>query len=405
MPPSPFAPRTFPTIPPIDVGVSALSAGLKKSGALDLTLFTLPPTTQIAAVMTTSDCPSAAVQWCQSILPTPPRAILINAGNANAFTFEKGKHAIKAITQALANKLAIEPSSIYMASTGVIGVPLAEQHIIDSLDALCHQATHQDSPHPWADAAHAIMTTDTYAKGATATYSLDGQSGTIVGIAKGSGMIAPNMATMLAFIFTDAALPQDQLQRLLKTHTETTFNAITVDSDTSTSDTVMLCALGHKPLTNKSHIDAFSQALRNVMHDLAMQIVKDGEGAQKFITVRVTGAQTQTQAKNVALSIAESPLVKTAIAGEDANWGRIIMAIGKARQGIQQEKISITINNHPISKQGRFVGEPHEHAIEKTMREPAITIDIDLDIGNAQFTAWTCDFTHGYISINADYRS
>ena len=240
---SPFAPQTFPVLAHLDsLGVAALSAGLKKRGALDLALFTLPEHAQIAAITTTSDCPSAAVQWCKRILPNPPRAIIINAGNANAFTFQQGQRAVQAIAHALADKLSIPSDSIYMASTGVIGVPLAEQQIIDSLDALCRAANTSESHH-WHDAAQAITTTDTYAKGASSSYVIDGLTVNLVGIAKGSGMIAPNMATMLAFLFTDAQIPQAHLQRLLSLHAETTFNAITVDSDMSTSDTVMLTAL------------------------------------------------------------------------------------------------------------------------------------------------------------------
>ena len=312
---------------------------------------------------------------------------------------KKAWQSVNHIVERLANILNIDQNHIYIASTGVTAVSLPENKIIDMLPQLCSRQQTQDS---WQHAAKAIMTTDTFAKAATTRCTVGNKTYMINGIAKGSGMIAPNMATMLAFIFTDACIPQQTLQKMLVDTTATSFNAITVDSDMSPSDTVFLSALGStEPLSNPHHLAQFQQALHHVMCDLAQQIVKDGEGAQKFITVHVVGARTINNARTIAFAIAESPLVKTAIAGGDPNWGRILMAIGKAKQGVKQDAIAISFNDMPITP-----NEPEkENALKRLMQQKDIAITINLNDGKSQFTVWTCDFTHDYITINAQYRT
>ena len=391
--------------------MAALSSGVKKHGALDLALFLLPEGSHVAGIFSLSDCASPAVTWCRHILPrSKHRAIIVNAGNANAYVAKSGEESLRLITEALSHKLAIARDSIFMASTGVIGVKLPTQTILSQLERLC--ATQEPHQEAWHHVAQAIMTTDTYPKGACATCAINGKTITLSGVAKGSGMIAPNMATMLAFIFTDADIPKGILQDMLCAHSETTFHAIDVDGDMSTSDTVLLTAT-HSVQTDHAYdtmhdpaLQDFRKALHHVMHTLALHIVRDGEGAQKSIDIHVTSASSHVMARAIATHVARSPLVKTAIAGADPNWGRIIMAVGKARQNIKQDALSLTMCHIPIIQKGVCVLTPEqEKKLCHAMNGRHIPLHIDLNLGTESFTMWTCDLTHGYIDINADYRS
>lgn len=405
---SPLAPATVPELPALSgVTLASAASGIKKAGATDLLLAVLTPGTTVAGVLTRSLCPSAPVDWCRGCLSSgAARAIVVNSGNANAFTGRAGALAAARTAEAAANSVGCKPEEVLLASTGVIGEQLPDSLIAGAMPGLID--TLRDDA--WSAAAEAIRTTDTFAKVATATTQIDGTPITINGIAKGSGMIAPNMATMLGFIFTDAAIPAPVLSDLLLDLTDRTFNAITVDSDTSTSDTVLLAATGKAGNTPPASADtpalsAFKEALEAVMRDLAQQIVRDGEGASKFIAVTVTGAESTDAARRVALSIANSPLVKTAIAGEDANWGRVVMAVGKAGERADRDRLTISIGGIAIARDGERVADYDEMPVAAHMKGQEIDIDVDLGIGAGRATVWTCDLTHGYISINADYRS
>jgi len=407
LPVSPLAPSHFPEIPAIEgVRISGIAAGLKKTGDRDVFLADLSPGTTIAGTLTRSRCPSEPVLWCREGLKRgSARAILVNAGNANAFTGKAGTDAVKESVQAVAEALSCKTEDVFVASTGVIGEPLAPTAIADSVG----KAAMSLAPGPWEDAANAIRTTDTFAKGATATCTLAGRTVTIGGIAKGSGMIAPDMATMLSFIFTDAAIAHEALSPIVRSAVDKTFNCITVDSDTSTSDTVLVCATGaagNKRFARGSRsLKPFADALENVMRDLAQQIVRDGEGARKFITIGVSGATSRQSARRIGLSVANSPLVKTAIAGEDANWGRIVMAVGKAGEPADRDRLAITIGGVAVARQGRAVDGYDEAPIAHHMKGDRIDIEIDIGLGKGRAEIWTCDLTDGYIAINADYRS
>ena len=405
---SPLAPARFPDMPPVaGVRIAAAAAGLKKSGERDLLLAALDSGTTIAGVLTRSRCPSAPVDWCRQALPGgSARALVVNSGNANAFTGSAGDTTVQRTVAAAAELLGCAETEVFPASTGVIGQPVGPGHIADALPPLA-EALSSDG---WDAAADAIRTTDTFAKGATAATEIDGVPVTINGIAKGSGMIAPDMATMLAFVFTDAALPAAVLRPLLKASADRSFNAITVDGDTSTSDTVLLCATGragHRPVEDHrdARLDAFRDALDALMIDLAQQVVRDGEGATKFIEITVAGAQSSRAARVVGLAIANSPLVKTAIAGEDANWGRIVMAVGKAGEKADRDRLSISMGGVEITRHGQLVAGYDEAPVARHMKGAEIDIAVDLGVGRGRATVWTCDLTHGYISINADYRS
>ena len=403
---SPLAPERFPDIPAIaGVQIAGRACGLKRSGAKDLMLAVLAPGTTVAGVFTKSLCSSAPVDWCREALAGGSvRAIVCNSGNANAFTGKAGDTTVQETTAAAVKLLGCGEREIFLASTGVIGVPVGTDHIGSRLPDL---ASHL-SESAWLDAAQAIMTTDTFAKGACAEAKIGDTSVRIAGFAKGSGMIAPDMATMLGFVFTDAAIPASLLQRLLTRSTDRSFNAITVDGDTSTSDTVLMCATGAAGNAMPGDIKAlrkFEQALDAVMIDLAQQIVRDGEGATKFVTVNVTGAASARAARRIGLSVANSPLVKTAIAGEDANWGRIVMAVGKAGEKADRDRLSIAIGGVTITEQGQLVLGYDETPVAAHMKGEEIDIDVDIGIGRGKATVWTCDLTHGYITINADYRS
>ncbi len=411
--PSPLAPKSFPSMPEVaGVELAAAACGLKKNGQTDLILVNLAPETVAAGVFTQSLTASAPVRWCRKALKSgQAQGLIVNSGNANTFTGPEGMKAVELTVESVADQLACRPSRVFAASTGVIGEPLAVDGIIAALPGLKSEL----SPGAWEDAAKAIMTTDTFPKGATGKADMGGIDVTNNGIAKWSGMIHPDMATMLAFVFTDAALPKAVLQDLLNRAVEKSFNSITIDSDTSTSDTVLLFATGagenHRPIDSADDpgLDDFKGKLDVVMTDLAHQIVRDGEGATKFVTVSVTGAETDTAAKTIAFSIANSPLVKTAIAGGDANWGRIVMAVGKAGEKVDPDNLTITIGGVPVSKDGGAVPGFDETPVAKHMQGREITIAVDVGAGagggGGAATVWTCDLTHGYIEINADYRS
>ena len=404
---SPLAPDRFPNLPAIDgLGLAVAASGLKYKNRDDLLLMTLCETATVAGVFTRSDTAAAPVIWSRDVVASGrARAILTNAGNANAFTGERGRDTVHQTSTALAGALGFSADQILLASTGVIGEPLESA----KLSAYFPQLVANQGA-SWEQAAGAILTTDTFAKGAHVSCDIDGVAVNICGIAKGSGMIAPNMATMLGYIATDAALPTDILQALLTTATDHSFNAITVDSDTSTNDTVFLIATGRAKTAMITSADdpklaGFRDALTKLMVDLATQIVRDGEGASKFITIGVSGAESDHQARHIGLAIANSPLVKTAIAGEDANWGRIVMAVGKSGFGIDQQAIGIKIGGFPVAANGMRVADYDETPIAAHMQTASIDIAVSVGAGAGVATVYSCDLTHGYISINADYRS
>jgi glutamate N-acetyltransferase/amino-acid N-acetyltransferase len=405
-PRSPLAPDRFPDLPPVaGVRLATAAIGLKKSGGSDLLLAALRPGTTVAGSFTRSRCPSAPVDWCRSILAAgSARAIVVNAGNANAFTGRAGVATVKATAAEAARLLGCSDGEVFLASTGVIGQPMAANRIAGHLAGAHARLDEAD----WAAAADAIRTTDTFAKGATASAEIAGRTVAIVGIAKGSGMIAPDMATMLAFLFTDALIPADLLRRALADAVDRSFNAITVDGDTSTSDTVLLCATGTAGNAAPADLAAladFRGALESVASDLARQIVRDGEGAEKFIAITVEGAISDRSARRIGLAVANSPLLKTAIAGGDANWGRIVMAVGKAGEPADRDRLGIAIGGTRVACDGRVVDGYDESPVAAHVAGRAIEIGIDLGIGRGRARVWTCDLTHGYIAINADYRS
>lgn len=409
---SPFAPAKFPKLPPLaGFDMAVAEAGIRYKGRTDLWVLRGQAGTQVAGVFTKNRAPGAPVDWSrQALLETAdadqPRLIVVNSGTANVFTGAVGVQAVIDTAKAFANEFGGDPKGVFLSSTGVIGQPLDASKVA----ACVPEMKGKMRADGWEEAARAIMTTDTYAKGATAVAMIGGTKVTLNGIAKGSGMIAPDMATMLGYIATDAAIAQPVLQALLSECCAQSFNAITVDSDTSTSDTVLLAASGaadHAPITdaNDTALHEFKVALAALMLDLAHQIVKDGEGASKFVEVLVKGAATSDSAKAVAMSIANSPLVKTAIAGEDANWGRIVMAVGKSGEPVDRDKLSIWIGAHLLAERGTLAADYQEADGAAYMKRDNIVITVDLGLGSAQFTAWTCDLTHAYIDINADYRS
>ncbi|MCR8724429.1 bifunctional glutamate N-acetyltransferase/amino-acid acetyltransferase ArgJ [Frigidibacter sp. ROC022] len=407
---SPLAPRTLPKLPRIaGVRFASAEAGVKYKGRRDVMLVALDAGTVIAGVFTRSETRSAPVLDCQAKIggkSTGPAAIIVNAGNANAFTGRTGVKATRAVTSATAKALGIDEERVFSSSTGVIGEPLPHDRITAKLDELAASL----SPKGMEDAARAIMTTDTFPKVATAQAAGDGGTITIAGIAKGSGMIAPDMATMLVYIFTDAKISRALLQRCLGNLTRKTFNAITVDSDTSTSDTVLLAATGQSeaaPITalGSPAGKAFQEALHGVMLDLAQQVVRDGEGATKFVTVHVEGAANGDDARKVAMAIANSPLVKTAIAGEDPNWGRVVMAVGKSGARANRDKLNIRFGDILVAENGWVSPGYTEEAGAAYMKRDEIEITVSMGVGRARDTVWTCDLTHRYIEINADYRS
>ena len=408
-PVSPLAPKSFPKLPPLaGVRLGTVAAGVRYQGRTDVLLAVLAPGTQVAGVFTTSKTASAPVQWCQKHLKAGgARCLVVNSGNANAFTGKVGFDGVKEIAAEAAAVAGCRPSEVFMASTGVIGEPLPAQKITKVLSAVAADSAAGN----WKAAADAIMTTDTYPKAATATALIDGVKVTINGIAKGSGMIAPDMATMLSFVFTDAAIPAKVLQECLAAGTGPSFNAITVDSDTSTSDTLLLFATGkggrHKPVTKSSdrRLADFRKALDAVLLDLALQVVRDGEGAQKLIRIDVTGAESDTAARRIGLSIANSPLVKTAVAGNDANWGRIVMAVGKSGEAADRDRLKISFGGHVVAEKGMRAARYNEKTATKAVSGREVQIAVDIGLGKGAARVWTCDLTHGYIDINGSYRS
>ena len=404
---SPLAPEGFPTLPPIPgVTPRIARARYKTWDRCDLTFVTLDPGTAVAGVLTQSRCPSPEVEWCRKALVLgQARALGVNAGNSNAFTGDRGRAAVENLAARVAGRLGCQPSDVFVASTGVIGVPLPIDKSEAGLDA-----AFQADPCSWEDAAATIMTTDTFTKAAVTQAVIGERTVNLVGIIKGSGMIMPDMATMLGFIFTDAAVEPAFLQAALSDANVKSFSCITVDSDTSTSDTVLAFATGkagNAPLASADDAgaDAFRAALADLCLQLAHLVVRDGEGASKFITVDVTGAESDRSARVIALSIANSPLVKTAIAGEDANWGRVVMAVGKAGEPAERDRLAIRFGETQVARDGLAVTGYDETPVAAHLKGSEIDIGVDLGLGDGRAKVWTCDLTHGYIAINADYRS
>ena len=408
---SPLAPKSFPELPEIEgVRFATGAAGIRYKDRTDVMLALFDKGTQAAGVFTKSKCPSAPVDWCRARLKGgKARALLVNSGNANAFTGKAGAQAVKLTAELAAKATGAPASEIYLASTGVIGEPLDAS----KFDGVLEKMSAHAAPDGLLEAAKAIMTTDTFPKVATASAMLGGVEITLSGMAKGAGMIAPDMATMLAFVFTDAPIASAALQSMLAKSVQGSFNAITIDSDTSTSDTLLLFATGAaakrgapKIVTaNDRRLAPFKQALNRLLLDLAHQVVKDGEGARKFVEVQVTGAASAGAAKKIAFSIANSPLVKTAIAGEDANWGRIVMAVGKAGERAERDKLAIWFGGIRVAHKGQRDPAYDEEKVSALMREDEILIRVDLGLGKGTAKVWTCDLTKEYVAINGDYRS
>ncbi len=406
---SPLAPPAFPELPPIDgVRFATAEAGIRYKNRTDVLLALFDKGTTVGGVFTRSRCPSAAVDWCKAALGQgKARALLVNSGNANAFTGKRGKAATKLSADLAAKAVGCRPREVFLASTGVIGEPLDASKFDGVLAATAERA----APGPWIDAARAIMTTDTYPKGVTRSVELGGATVTINGIAKGAGMIAPDMATMLSFIFTDAPIAAPVLTALLQATVADSFNAMTVDGDTSTSDTLLMFATGKAKdapkITTASdrRLKAFRAALLEVLRDLAQQVVRDGEGATKFVEVRVKGATSKKSARRIGMSIANSPLVKTAIAGQDANWGRIVMAVGKAGEPADRDRLAIWFGDTRVAVKGERDPAYSEDAASAYMKRPEIVVTVDIGLGKGADTVWTCDLTHGYIDVNGSYRS
>jgi glutamate N-acetyltransferase/amino-acid N-acetyltransferase len=405
---SPLAPDRFPDLPEIPgVRLAAGRTNTRYKDRDDLMLAELAPGSTIAGVFTRSLTASPPVEWCRKhVKRGKARAIVVNAGNANTFTGRDGRNAVAAESGAAAKLVGGTAADVFIASTGVIGVKLPVDKLIAALPGMYKQL----SPGAWAQAAAAIMTTDTFPKGATRRAEIGGVPVTINGFCKGSGMIAPDMATMLCFVFTDAKLPAAVMQKLLTASADRSFNCITVDGDTSTSDTVLFAATGqakHRRITAATDpaLRDFRAKFDDLMLDLAHQVVRDGEGAQKFVTIRVTGAASAKAARKIGLTVGNSPLVKTAIAAADANWGRIVAAIGRAGEKADRDKLTISIGGVRITAKGEQVPGYDETPVAKHMQGREIAIDIDVGVGRGSATVWTCDLTHAYIDINGSYRS
>lgn len=405
---SPLAPAAFPQMPVLaGVRLATHECAIRYQGRTDLLLVEVEAGTQVAGVYTRSLTCSAPVDWCkQASAKGAARLLVVNSGNANAFTGAAGVASVARTVEAAAKEFGCKKSEVFIASTGTIGVVLPDERITGNLPA----ARAKLQADYWHEAAQAIMTTDTFPKGATRKAVIDGCEVTLNGIAKGAGMIAPDMATMLSFVFTDANLPHGVLQDLLKKGADKSFNCITVDSDTSTSDTLLLFATakaGHAAVKDSADkcLADFKAKLFDLLLDLSHQVVKDGEGATKFVQVSVTGAAGNKAAKRIALAIANSPLVKTAIAGEDANWGRVVMAVGKAGEKADRDKLSIAIGGIEVAKDGQVVPGYDEAPVTAHMKGRDIVIETDVGIGKGRATVWTCDLTHAYIDINGSYRT
>jgi glutamate N-acetyltransferase/amino-acid N-acetyltransferase len=408
---SPLAPTDVPEMPAIaGIKLATAAAGIRYKGRTDVLLAVMAKGTAVAGVFTRSKCPSAPVEWCRARLAAgKARALVVNSGNANAFTGKTGRQATTLTAAIAARALGCGPGEVFLASTGVIGEPLDATKFDGVLGTLAEQAV----PGEWMNAAKAIMTTDTFPKVATATVKLGKARVTINGMAKGAGMIAPDMATMLAFVFTDAPIAAGALQSLLKSGVEDTFNAVTIDGDTSTSDTLLAFATGAAAANGAPKISraadprlkAFTKAFRAVLADLAEQVARDGEGARKLVEIIVEGATTKASARKIAMSVANSPLVKTAIAGEDANWGRVVMAVGKAGEPANRDKLSISFNGIRVARSGARDPSYDEAEVSAAMKQPKIQIKVALGLGKGRDRVLTCDLTKEYVAINGDYRS
>jgi glutamate N-acetyltransferase/amino-acid N-acetyltransferase len=408
---SPLAPKTYPTLPPIaGVRLATAEAGIRHRGRTDVLYAAFDRGAAVAGVFTQSKCPSAPVDWCrQNLKVGAARALVVNSGNANAFTGMKGAAAVRLTAEFAAKAADCRPDEVFLASTGVIGEPLDA----GKFEAVLADCNARAAASAWADAAKAIMTTDTFPKLATRTVDLGGLAVTINGIAKGAGMIAPDMATMLSFAFTDAPIAASALQPLLKRAADRSFNCVTVDGDTSTSDTLLLFATGMAAQAGAPTIDdpkdprlaGFRKALDDLLVDLAQQVARDGEGARKFVTVEVEGATSAKSARRIALSIANSPLVKTAIAGEDANWGRVVMAVGKAGEPADRDRLAIFFGDIRVAVEGARDPAYDEEKASAYMKRDEIVLRVDLGLGRGRARVWTCDLTKAYVEINGDYRS
>ncbi|ACL56704.1 bifunctional glutamate N-acetyltransferase/amino-acid acetyltransferase ArgJ [Methylobacterium nodulans] len=413
-PVSPLAPAQLPDLPPIaGVRLATAQAGIRYRDRTDVLFVLLDPGTRAAGVFTRSKCPSAAVDWCRAQLGAregarEARAVVVNSGNANAFTGMKGRQAVALTAEIAAAAAGCTPDQVFIASTGVIGEPLDATKFGGVLADCAGRAGPE--PDRWAEAARAIMTTDTFPKLATRRLRLGETEVTINGMAKGAGMIAPDMATMLSFVFTDAAIEAPVLQQLLRAGAERSFNCVTVDGDTSTSDTLLIFATGqagNPPVTaaDDPRLPAFAAALDDLLIELAQLVARDGEGARKFVTVQVEGAADDASARRIAFSIANSPLVKTAVAGEDANWGRVVMAVGKAGEPAERDRLAIWFGDVRVAVEGARDPAYDEAAASAVMREQEVTIRVDLGLGAGTARVWTCDLTKAYVEINGDYRS
>ncbi len=395
----------LPMMPPLaGVRLNAAEAGIRYKGRTDLVMMEVPVGSTAAGVFTSNKCPGAPVDWCREALKgNEARLVVVNAGNANVFTGRAGRDACAATAEAAAKLVGCSANAVFVASTGVIGEILPHEKLIAALPAL-HAGLRADG---WEAAARGIMTTDTFPKASTRVAKIGGAPVRITGIAKGSGMIAPDMATMLCFVFTDAAIPAPALQAMLKKGVDRSFNCTTVDSDTSTSDTVLLVATGQAthPAATTAALGDFSRKLSEVLMDLALQVIRDGEGARKLVKIDVTGAVSARSAKRIAMTVANSPLVKTAIAGEDANWGRIVMAVGKAGEPADRDKLSVGVGGVWMAREGGVVPDYDETPVVAHMKGDEIDMSIDIGLGSGKATVWTCDLTHGYIDINGSYRS
>jgi glutamate N-acetyltransferase/amino-acid N-acetyltransferase len=406
---SPLAPASFPDMPEIaGVRFATAAAGVRYKGRTDVLLMMFDPGTAAAGVFTKSKCPSAPVEWCRAKLKgRKARALVVNSGNANAFTGKTGREACAFTARIAAKALGCKPDDVFLASTGVIGEPLDASVFNGVMDSLVADAQGDG----WLDAAKAIMTTDTFPKVATAKTSIGKTPVTINGIAKGAGMIMPDMATMLSFIFTDAPIAAPLLQKLLNEYVQDTFNAVTIDGDTSTSDTLLVFATGtakSAPKISKAsdpRLKGFRKAFEAVLADLSEQIARDGEGARKLVEIEIEGALSKPSARKIAMSIANSPLVKTAIAGEDANWGRVVMAVGKAGEPANRDKLSIWFNGIRVAHKGARDPGYDEEKVSEAMKNPKINLKVALGMGRGKDRVLTCDLTKEYVAINGNYRS
>jgi glutamate N-acetyltransferase/amino-acid N-acetyltransferase len=408
---SPFAPKSLPAVPAIEgVRFASVEAGIKYKNRRDLMVAVMDEGTAAAGVLTQSKTCSAPVLWCrESLKGGKARILVVNSGNANAFTGKKGRTAVETTAQFAQAAVGCAPNEVYLASTGVIGEPLEAEKFAHLLDRLAKSASADD----WAETARTIMTTDTFPKLATRRAMIGGVEVTINGFCKGAGMIAPDMATMLCFVFTDAAISAEALQEVVASGARTSFNCMTVDGDTSTSDTCLMFATGkaagrgQTPIerANDTALADFREKAHDLLKELAILVAKDGEGVSKFVTLHIEGAESDEAARTIGLAVANSPLVKTAIAGEDPNWGRIVMAVGKSGEAADRDKLSIWLGEQIVARDGERAPEYIEETMAAYMKNAEIAIRVDVGVGSGKATIWTCDLTHDYISINADYRS